>query len=176
MSVNFKCVFMVLLCRHTVYCRSGQCSLACGLVSIGCLWGIAAAVDSASIDRCGRNLLARRGSGSIFVFLCLLVRGHLIQVKPNALHKNLQPQHLTVNVSMPRGHSRHVVRSLHDDASQVVLKFHHLLHLLQLNKEPSGWILFSQLTMHILNASHILMTCILIPTSAKLIEIRSWSQ
>lgn len=83
---------MVLLYRHIVYCRSGQCSLACGLVSTDCLWGIAAAVDSASIDRCGRKLFARRGSRSILVFLYLLVSGHLIQVKPDALHKTLQPQ------------------------------------------------------------------------------------
>lgn len=47
-SINLKCV-LVLLCRHTVYCRSGQCSLACGLVCTGCPWEIAAAVDLASI-------------------------------------------------------------------------------------------------------------------------------
>lgn len=82
LPVIFKCVCVcAFVCTCTLCIVStvelGRCSVACGLVSIGGLWGISATVNSASIDWCDLNPVAQSGT-SIYVFLCLLVRGHSI--------------------------------------------------------------------------------------------------
>lgn len=48
---KFVCIFISVytVCIVTTE-ECSRCSVACGLVSIGCLWGILPAVDSASID------------------------------------------------------------------------------------------------------------------------------
>lgn len=69
-------LYMPTLCTVSTV-EFSRCSIACGLVSIGCLWGISATVDSACIDWCGLNPAAQ-SSRSINVFLCLLVRGYSI--------------------------------------------------------------------------------------------------
>lgn len=78
LPIIFKCVCVVCttLCIASTV-EFGRCSVACGLVSIGGLWGMSATVDSASIDWCDLNPVAQ-SSTSIYVFPCLLVRGHSI--------------------------------------------------------------------------------------------------
>ena len=65
LPVVLKCVCICapVCCVSAV--EFGQCSVACALVSIACLWAISATVDSASIDWCGLNTAAHR---RVFMF------------------------------------------------------------------------------------------------------------
>lgn len=97
---QFKYAF-VPLCLRVCYAsyiftvEFSQCSLACGLVSIGCLWGISAKVDSASIDWCGLNPAAQ---SRVFMFFCVyLLEAALFSLNTESCTEHCHPIRIVVN-------------------------------------------------------------------------------
>lgn len=65
----------VVSMMHSVF-KFCPCNIACGLVSTGCRWGIAAAVNSAPIDRRGLDPEAQSGLFTVMGFFVFITGSH----------------------------------------------------------------------------------------------------